>query len=450
MENIATQLNIVHIDIEDLFGIYTYSIPIDSMDISKLLILYGNNGAGKTTILQMIFNLLSSENKKGYKTELANTKFKKLSILLSNGFIITAYRKNNLIGEYSLSLKDHNNIIIDIPCSVISERNEFIVRNDNNGFEGVNEFLDIINKINLSIHYLADDRKIKSNISMIVDDEHNQVDISQLPLEYLLERESDRESFSLNDTFLIIAIQRVEKWFEKQASIGNTIGQNDIQEIYFNLIENLLDDKKDSIGNNKSKINKKDILKKLENLNIRNQEFMIYNLSLDYKLDKYMELINKITDDKLETISGTINPYIEGIEKKLNAIEDTKKIINTFITVLNQYYTGKELTFSINNGLKINSIYNDKETLTPTMLSSGEKQLLLLFCNTITAREQASIFIIDEPELSLNVKWQRKLIDSLLSFSEGSSIQFILASHSIELLAQYDENVCPLENIKVF
>ena len=84
------------------------------------------------------------------------------------------------------------------------------------------------------------------------------------------------------------------------------------------------------------------------------------------------------------------------------------------------------------------------------MLSSGEKQLLLLFCNIITAREQASIFIIDEPELSLNVVWQRKLVNALLAFSEGSSIQLILASHSIELLTQYDQNVCDLTNIKEF
>ncbi len=192
------------------------------------------------------------------------------------------------------------------------------------------------------------------------------------------------------------------------------------------------------------------MLKKLDRLNKRNQEFMIYNLSLDYNLNQYIDLMNKISNDKLATISNTLNPYLEGIEKKLNAIENTKDIINTFITVLNDFYTGKELSFSINSGLKIKSLYNDKDILDPTMLSSGEKQLLLLFCNTITAREQASIFIIDEPELSLNVKWQRKLIDALLSFSEGSSIQFILASHSIELLAQYDSNVCPLDNIKVF
>ncbi|MDQ7047873.1 MAG: AAA family ATPase [Sulfurovum sp.] len=147
---------------------------------------------------------------------------------------------------------------------------------------------------------------------------------------------------------------------------------------------------------------------------------------------------------KLKMITNILNPYIESIETRLNAIEETKNIIHTFIITLNNFYTSKKLSFSINDGLKIISIYNKREVLTPSMLSSGEKQLLLLFCNTITAREQASIFIIDEPELSLNVKWQRKLIDALLTFSEGSSIQFILASHSIELLTKYTQNVSKL------
>lgn len=451
MDNTAIQLNITHIDVEDLFGVYTYSIPLESMDISKLLILYGENGAGKTTILQIIFNLLSSEKNKIYKTELANTRFKKISVKLSNNFIISAYREDSLIGSYNLSLKTNihdNDIDAKFNVFQVNYKNPFL----GSSSENLEEFLDALNNINLSIHYLADDRKIKSNLSMILDENRDGINISGLPIEILrkTQQEDGKEFFSLNDTFLIIAIQRVENWFKKQASIGNSIGQHDIQEIYFNIIENLIDDNENLLEYNKQEANKESILLKLKTLNLRNQQFMIYNLSLDYKLDKYIELIEKISDTKLITISSTLNPYIEGIEKKLDAIEDTKNIINTFVTVLNEFYTDKELSFSINDGIKINSAYNNQEILTPTMLSSGEKQLLLLFCNTITAREQASIFIIDEPELSLNVKWQRKLIDALLSFAEGSSIQFILASHSIELLTKYKENVTRLTNIKEF
>ena len=72
----------------------------------------------------------------------------------------------------------------------------------------------------------------------------------------------------------------------------------------------------------------------------------------------------------------------------------------------------------------------------------------MLFCNIFPAREHRSVFIIDEPEISLNIKWQRKLIKSLLELIEKSNIQFIFATHSIELLTQFNKNVVKLQNIQ--
>lgn len=452
MGNNIIQLNIIHIYVEDLFGIFTYSIPLEGMNISKLLILYGNNGAGKTNILQMIFNLLSSQKAEGHKSELANTKFKKFEISLSNGYQVKAYRDNDLIGDYKLSIIYNGKILINVDCNTLKVNNEFIVPGGENRDTGVDDFLNLLKGMNLSIHFLSDDRKIKSNISMILDETTDKVRISRLPHDIIrkMERGNIQESFSLSDTFLEIAIQRVESWFNHQTLVANSIGQDNINSIYLELIEKLLDDTVDIVAVDNKQNTKKLVLDSLEKLKIRNEDFVKYKLSRDLNLDKLISVINKTKYSKIELIENTITPYIKGIEKKLNAIEETKNIIDVFITTLNNFYHGKILSFNIEDGLKINSKYNDNETLTPKMLSSGEKQLLLLFCNTITAREHASIFIIDEPELSLNVKWQRKLINALLSFAEGSSIQFILASHSIELLTQYNENVCDLINKKEF
>jgi len=450
MQNTTLPLFITQIDVEDLFGIYTYSIPNEEMDISKILILYGSNGAGKTTILKMIFNLLSYEDNKGYKSELANTKFKKLSIQLSNGCTIKAIRNEVLIGNYRLLIVLNNEKIVDVQCKTEKINNIFSIGKDEN--IEVDEFLDFLSSINLSIHYLSDDRKIKSNVSMILDENSDKVSISRLPIDILrkVEKGIGQESFSLSDTFLEVAINRVESWFKHQTIVANSIGQDSINSIYIELIEKLLENV-DEVLPSDTELNKKEtILKSLRDLELRNKEFIKYKLTRDLNLDKLINIIDKTSHSKIKLIENTLSPYINGIDKKLNAIEETKNIINVFITTLNDFYTGKEIKFNIEDGLKITSKYNDKEPLTATMLSSGEKQLLLLFCNTITAREHASIFIIDEPELSLNVKWQRKLVDALLSFAEGSSIQFILASHSIELLTQYDENVCDLKNIKVF
>ena len=450
MKNQQEHLNIQHIDIEDLFGIYTYSIPVDNIDISQLLILYGQNGAGKTTILQMIFNLLSSENGEGHKTELANSKFKKISIKLSNNIVISAFRLDDLIGDYILSFQNQETTF-KVECKPILNGKKYSLH-DMDAEDDFYHFLLLLKDIKLSIHSLSDDRKIKSNISMILNEKNDEVRISDIPIDIFHEmRRGEGKTFSLSDIFLQTSIQRVETWFNNEALKGNTIGQNDIQEIYFNLITELLDDKKKEKKLAEVSISKESMLEKLNILEKKNKEFMKYNLTLDFNLDKYINIIN-VSDRKLETIENILKPYIEGIEKKLNAIEDTKNIIDTFVTTLNEFYTGKELKFTIGatkeNGIKIYSQYNDKEELNPSMLSSGEKQLLLLFCNTITAREQASIFIIDEPELSLNVVWQRKLINALLEFSKGSSIQFILASHSIELLSNYSNHVSQLKNNK--
>ena len=50
----------------------------------------------------------------------------------------------------------------------------------------------------------------------------------------------------------------------------------------------------------------------------------------------------------------------------------------------------------------------------------------------------------DEPEISLNVKWQRRLVRALLDCIRGSRVQLVFATHSIELLAQHKTNVIKL------
>ena len=115
--------------------------------------------------------------------------------------------------------------------------------------------------------------------------------------------------------------------------------------------------------------------------------------------------------------------------------------MSRFVNIINQYLTDKRVTFNIDSGF---AIWMPGSKLDPDWLSSGEKHLLLLFLNVLTSSDQSPLFIIDEPELSLNVKWQRNLVDSLLELSENSGCQFLMATHSIELLAKHTEHVVRL------
>ena len=157
------------------------------------------------------------------------------------------------------------------------------------------------------------------------------------------------------------------------------------------------------------------------------------------------------TPEQIKFLSTVISPYLDTINAKLNALEIVEKTLNLFIKTINDYFTNKEISFHLTTGFSLKQS-NDKDELEEidfNWLSSGEKQLLLLLINTITSADDATIFIIDEPEISLNIKWQRKLIKTLLEFSADKNIQFILATHSFELLSAYKNSITKLVNENV-
>ena len=123
-------------------------------------------------------------------------------------------------------------------------------------------------------------------------------------------------------------------------------------------------------------------------------------------------------------------------------MEDLYTILKAFTESLNSFFLDKHATFDVRRGLLVRT--EDGVPLAPEQLSSGEKQLLMLLCNLLISRQHPSLFLVDEPELSLNIKWQRKLIPALLSVTEGSQIQLLLATHSIELISSYRERVVRL------
>jgi predicted ATPase len=62
-------------------------------------------------------------------------------------------------------------------------------------------------------------------------------------------------------------------------------------------------------------------------------------------------------------------------------------------------------------------------------LSSGEQQILILFTYIAFNSTDGKIFIIDEPELSLHIKWQEDFLEKLEKITPDST-QLLLATHS--------------------
>ena len=68
------------------------------------------------------------------------------------------------------------------------------------------------------------------------------------------------------------------------------------------------------------------------------------------------------------------------------------------------------------------------ETLSPYQLSSGEKQMLVILLTVLIEDNRPYVLFMDEPEVSLHVEWQQKLIEMIVSLNPH--VQIILTTHS--------------------
>ena len=68
------------------------------------------------------------------------------------------------------------------------------------------------------------------------------------------------------------------------------------------------------------------------------------------------------------------------------------------------------------------------ELLTPYQLSSGEKQMLAILLTVLVEDDLPYVLFMDEPEVSLHIEWQKRLIDLCLELNPN--VQIILTTHS--------------------
>ena len=68
------------------------------------------------------------------------------------------------------------------------------------------------------------------------------------------------------------------------------------------------------------------------------------------------------------------------------------------------------------------------EMLLPYQLSSGEKQLLIILLTVLVEDDQPYVLFMDEPEVSLHIEWQKRLIDLIVELNPN--VQIILTTHS--------------------
>ena len=108
--------------------------------------------------------------------------------------------------------------------------------------------------------------------------------------------------------------------------------------------------------------------------------------------------------------------------------------------IVNLFLNEKSVQIDESGRLVIASSSNPD--LDPLLLSSGEKQILILLTQALVRSDEPVVYMADEPELSLHVTWQEKLLESLVTL--GGQIQVIVATHSPDIVGRFRDKVIQL------
>lgn len=456
-------MKITTLKISKLHGFFDYEVKFNE----DITFIYGENGSGKTTVLNILDNIVSGEIYKLFKYDFEKIQvyYKKIEIEEENegkedenkeGEIIVCLseedleksrqltisfdgqkevidfdrlhrremgydgrnrmEKSNFFSNYKVSEKIRNTFnYVFLPLNRLSYQNRMIdyrearlIRNKfyhdpdslNSSFS--NESMSIVE--NIIYHSIA---TINSEINGLNDD------FKQKILKSALEMKGDVYSEELFEEYKVVSnLEEIKSQYIKLLEEFKTITSEEQKQLYIGYFDDLIGKVKES-------------LKEGAHSNERPPEALI---------GTFVELIR---------ISELIHIF-EGMNKE---IEKLKLPIDEFLQYSNLFLNNgtdnKTLEIDTRGNIRFTTNYTSNK-LKLKYLSSGEKQIVTLFANLIfkVNREKFTIFIVDEPELSLHLSWQKKLVETIQKINP--MMQLVFATHSPEIVGRYDDKVFEL------
>ena len=143
-------------------------------------------------------------------------------------------------------------------------------------------------------------------------------------------------------------------------------------------------------------------------------DWQLYKLQRKY-LDYQVNIGNKMI--------AALQSGAADAAQQAQQISEPKKMFQDIIDDLFRE-TGKKIVRT-ENEIRFSQI---GETLVPYQLSSGEKQMLAIMLTVLVEARLPYVLFMDEPEVSLHVDWQQRLIDLILQLNPN--VQIILTTHS--------------------
>ena len=423
--------------ISGLFGYKNFDINFDD----SIKILIGENGFGKTTLLNSLSYLLKGDYKNlsrikfdqiiidfdgNHKYEFPSADLKSYVQYLDkqkegeDGII--SYINNRIEPTYLAQLikmvnsdKDsfiesikHNDLLNGIPSNFVYQ--SFLELSERNTkYKVFTELSTYINSTGYKVLYYPTYRRIEVDLKNIINnispdsrrtirheqndllDDNSIIKFGMSDVENRRKRICEEISRSSISGFAAVSGGMISKLLK------NDLTNNDIHKFDKNEIKIVLS----RVGDNMSKEDKDTILSQIEDDPSLNQQ----NQYLRYFLDQLLTVYKK--QEKYDTS------------------------IKQFVETCNSYLSEKEFTYDESNVslvLQRKSIFSKNEKLELSQLSSGEKQIVSIFSQLYLEPDKKYIVLFDEPELSLSIYWQEKLLPDML---KSDRCVFLLAvTHS--------------------
>jgi predicted ATP-binding protein involved in virulence len=395
------------IKITGLFKYLNYDIPFNS----GVNILHGVNGKGKTTILNILTNILNGDLKKFYQ--------------LSFHEIVVSFTDDDFMRIYRTQEKKGSIIYFDYKIG-----NDLFEKKDvrkSNSTEALNR------KIGLSPLLLPAQR-----VSLQEAHNHEYEYMRNRMMYEKRYREAEQDIFQ-PDTKMINISNVKEQLIEKARRFTFHVNQ-----IFSRLDNKLFESFFLQVFSNETPIN----LNKEETIEIIAE---IKKLKDGY-LHKYSGSSNtsKILDNLENSLVGSsqinnetisfLKLYKKNIENKKKSIESYLEPFNSFEKIINELFEGKKVSIKLDSTIK--SIFSintqGKDQIEIGHLSSGEKNLILIFYHFLFELKKDTFFMIDEPELSLHIDWQYHIIRYFKEYSNQN--QILIVTHSPDILQGYRES----------
>lgn len=154
------------------------------------------------------------------------------------------------------------------------------------------------------------------------------------------------------------------------------------------------------------------------------------------KLNKY-DLVDLpfIRSAKYEAeFSKALKVYFEDFEKKYSVFADFIERLDLYTDIINSHLSFKSIRITRESGLVVVDSNDPNHILKLEQLSSGEKQEIVLFYELIFETEKQLLLLIDEPEISLHIMWQKLFMEDLDRVVNLGNLKVVVATHAPQII----------------